>query len=534
VRHWRRCVGLLALLTAAGCGSGDREPDLPRDPAARRAAGAMIVALQDDGKTLDPHKAADAASMHLIENLYSTLLRYSVQYGEVEADLAERYDVSPDGRSYTFRLRPNAVFHSGRPVTAEDVRFSIDRIRQLQVRAAQFTAVEAIETPDAHTVVFRLREPFAPLVTYLAHPMNAIVDRDVVAANGGNLDRADAGSGPFALVEWRKDQRMLLRRNDQYYIPGLPRLARVAFVPMPDATARTVSLRTGEIDLLLDVTGRDEKVLRPLQHLAVQSVPGTFWEYVGINTTRKLLDDVRVRQAIAWAVDRDAINRVVKLNAATLLDGGLIPPGHWAHADLRLYPRHDPARARALLESAGVRPGELSLVMKVGSAFPYQVAAGQMVKQQLREVGIDVQLLSQESGVFFEALGQKDFDLTVCGWVGFVDPDEWTYELFHSTGKWNQQGYRNPQVDTLLEQGRRTTARETRKQVYAEAQRLIAEDAPMVFLYANDQASAALPSVAGFNAHPTASTIFLRNASFSNTPAAIAAASPEPGRAVRP
>jgi peptide/nickel transport system substrate-binding protein len=256
-------------------------------------------------------------------------------------------------------------------------------------------------------------------------------------------------------------------------------------------------------------------------------VPGTFWEYVGINTARKPLDDVRVRRAVAWAVDRAAINRVVKLGAAAVLDGGLIPPGHWAYADLHLYPRRDPERARALLAAAGVRPGELRLDLKVGSAFPYQVAAGQMVKQQLRDVGIDVRLLAEESGVFFEALGRHEFDLTVCGWVGFVDPDEWTYELFHSAGKWNQQGYRNPKVDALLEEGRRTAGREDRRRVYAQVQRVVADEAPMVFLYANDQASAALPDVRGFVDHPTASTIFLRDTSLAPPARAFAASGPK-------
>jgi peptide/nickel transport system substrate-binding protein len=380
-----------------------------------------------------------------------------------------------------------------------------------------------------------LAEPFAPLLTYLAHPMNAIVDRSIVEANGGSIDRVDAGSGPFRLVEWRKDQHLAMQRFDGYYLPGLPKLSRVTFLPMPDSTVRTIALRNGEIDLILDVTGRDERVLQPADNVRVASVPGTFWEYVGINTARKPLDDVRVRQAIAWAIDRQAINRVVKLGAATVLDGGLIPPGHWAHAELSLYPTRDLDKARALLAAAGVRPGELRLTCKAGSAFPYQVAAAQMVKQQLRDVGIDVQLLAQESGVFFEALGDRDFDLAVVGWVGFVDPDEWTYELFHSKGKWNQQSYANARVDELLETGRRTTDRTARQHVYAEAQRLIADEAPMVFLYANDQASAALPAVGGFVVHPTASTIFLRDATLTGggliVMPSVAAEPARPGRA---
>jgi peptide/nickel transport system substrate-binding protein len=528
---------VLATLLAAGC---DQRNPAPRDPQARRDAGVLVVALQDDGKTLDPHKAADAASMHLIENLYSSLLRYGVAYGEIEPDLAERWNLGDDGRTLTLHLRPDAVFHSGRPVTAADVRFSIERIRDSQVRAAHFAAVATIETPDDRTVVLRLDEPFAPLLSYLAHPMNAIVDREVVEANAGRIDRVAAGCGPFTLVEWRREQHLVMRRHDRYHHAGLPRLERVVFLPMPDPTTRTTAIRTGEIDLLLDTTGRDALVLRDAAGLRTESVPGTFWEYVGLNTARPPLDDVRVRQAIAWAIDREAINRVVKLGAATILDGGLIPPGHWAHANLSIYPRRDVERARQLLADAGHAPGSLRLVCRVGSAFPYQVAAGQMVKQQLREIGIEVQLLAQESGVFFEALGGGDFDLTVVGWVGFVDPDEWTYELFHSAGKWNQQKYANARVDELLESGRRTLDRDERRRIYAEAQRIITEEAPMVFLYANHQSAALRDGVVGYTVHPTASTIFLRETGFGDGPAgsltrtAAGSPAPTPGRHPRP
>ncbi|HLL87829.1 MAG TPA: ABC transporter substrate-binding protein, partial [Tepidisphaeraceae bacterium] len=306
----------------------------------------------------------------------------------------------------------------------------------------------------------------------------------------------------------------VLARHDGYHVSGLPKLSRLVCLPMSDPTARTTALRNGEIDVALDATPKDARVLRGADGVRVDAAPGTFWEYVGLNTRRKPLDDVRVRRAIAWAIDRDAINRVVKLGGATVLDGGHIPSGHWAHADgLHLYPRRGVEEAKQLLRDAGVADG-LRLVCKVGSAFPYQVAAGQMVKQQLRDVGIDVQLLAQESGVFFQALGDGDFDLTVVGWVGFVDPDEWTFDLFHSKGKWNQQGYASPRVDALLERGRTTADRTERERIYREAQRLIANEAPMVFLYANPQAVARLADVENFVVHPTAATIFLREAHF--------------------
>lgn len=509
-------LSLLILMTCGLVGCTDRGDDgtegaaAPSTTTSPRPGGNLTIALQADGTSLDPHKVTDAASMRLIENLYSTLLRYAPAYGELEPDLAERYEVSQDSKTYSFSLRPNARFHSGKAVTSEDVRYSIERIRSSQVRAEQFAAVDRIETPDSQTVLIHLREPLAPFLTFLAYPMNAIVERAVVEASGGSIDQADAGSGPFKLVEWKKDNRLVMQRHDGYHVPERPYLDRVTFRPISDETARTTALRNGEVDLVLDVAAKDVQLVERAEGVKVESVPGTFWEYLGMNTTRKPLDDVRVRQAIAWALDRSAINKVVKFGRATVLDGAHIPKSHWAHADLHVYPARDVEKARQLLADAG-HGGGLKLSLKAGSAFPYQVAAGQVIKQQLKDIGIEVELQSQESSVFFDALGRKDFDLTVVGWVGFVDPDEWTYNLFHTGAKWNQQGYANPQVDAWLQQARVTLDRDQRKQLYRQVLETITAHAPMAFLYLNDQIAARQEPVQGFIVHPTASTIFLRD-----------------------
>lgn len=499
---------------AIAVGLAARGRGKPPPAAATRVPGELVVALQADGKTLDPHAASDAASMRLIENMYSTVMRYTARYGEVEPDLAESYDISPDGKRYTFHLRHGVRFHtSGRELEAADVKFSIDRIRKKQIRADQFAPVKRIETPDRYTVVLWLSEPFAPLLTYLAHPMNAVMDRRLVQDKGDSvLRRHDAGSGPFSMVEWKKDDHLTIERNRRYYVPGLPRVKRLVYRPIPDEGARTTALRTGEVDIELDVPPRDVRRLRRDPALRVDSVPGTFWEYIGLNTARPPFDDRRVRQAIAWAVDRNVLDRLVKLGRATVLDGGNIPPSHWAYAGLHVYPRRDVARAKALLAEAGHAAG-FSTTLKVGAAFPYQVNAAQVIKQELRDVGIRVRIEMQESGLFFDSLGRHDFDMDVVGWVGFVDPDEWTYNLFHSGGKENQQGYSNPDLDRLLDLGRRIRDRERRKGIYKRIQRIVATDVPMVFLYDNNQISAARRRVKGLFVHPTASTIFLRDVS---------------------
>ncbi len=497
----------LLIAGAALCGCGDSSSD----PGAARPSDELIVAIQDDARTLDPHQAVDAASMRVIENLHSTLLRRSMTYGEFEPDLALAHSVSDDGMTYTFKLRPGVKFHSRRELSSADVKRSVERIIEKQVRADHFAPVESILTPDPLTVVFKLSAPFAPFLSHLANPMNAIVDLEALGEDQ-TMQTRDAGCGPFKLVERTRGVRTVLQRHEHYYDPNLPHLRRIIFRPLPDETARTIALRNGEVDLVLDLAAKDVAAVEGSPGVVIRSArPGTFWEYLGLNTRRPPFDDPRVRQAIAWAVDRAALNQIVKLDRATPIDGGPIRPGYWAYADLHLYPRRDIEKAKALLAEAG-RSEPFSVTLKVGSAFAYQVDAAQVIKQQLRDLGIDVRIEALESSVFFDALGKGDFDMTLVGWVGFVDPDEWLYNIFHTDGKYNQQGYSNLRVDELLNQGRRARARAARAEIYTRAQRIITEDAPMVFLYLNDQTSAMSDALEGYDVRATASTLSLREA----------------------
>lgn len=516
----------LLLVFASGCTSADNGQSATSEPGSgteRQSSGEsaggpakegtvseIIVAVQSDGKSLDPHKVTDAASMHYIENMYSTLMQYTDTYGEVQPGLAERYEISDDQLSYTFHLRKGVKFHnSDKEVTAYDVKYSIERIIEHEVRKAHFELLKEIETPDEHTVIFHMEKPFAPFLTYLAYPMNAIVNRETVEANGGSLDQADAGSGPFQLVEWKKDQHLILEKNPSYYEEGKPYLDRIVFKPIPDETARTTAIRNKEVDLILETSAKEAKILENSAGVVVKSVPGTFWEYIGLNTASPKLSDSRVRQAIAHAVDREALNKVVKLGRATVLEGGNIPPSHWANPDLHIYSQRDVDKAKQLLAEAGVE--KLKLTLKAGSDFQYQVDAAQMIKQQLADIGIEVEVLAQESGIFFDALGTGDFEMAVVGWLGFVDPDEFVYNIFHSSGPYNQQAYANPRVDELLELGRTTHDNQQRKAIYAEIQQILAEEAPMVFLYVNEQTSAYVDGVEGFVVHPTVTTLSLKN-----------------------
>jgi peptide/nickel transport system substrate-binding protein len=273
-----------------------------------------------------------------------------------------------------------------------------------------------------------------------------------------------------------------------------------------------MAARAGEVHLVHEVPARDVQTLEDAEGLEVVAAPGTFWEYIGLNTRRSPLDDPRVRQAIAWAVDRDQLNAAVKRGQATPLRAANLPPHHWAALTDAIYPQRDLEKARALLQEAGHDEG-IELTLIVDASVGYQVRAAEMIKQQLAPAGIDVAVQAMETTAFFDKLGAGDFDATVVGWMGFVDPDQWMYDLFHSQGQYNQQGFADAQVDQLLEEGRRSLDRRAVTPTYQQAQRRVADLAPMVFLYVNPQTSAVREEVQGYVVHPTATTIFLRDAS---------------------
>jgi len=514
-------LSLLLLVSAVAVGCGENQPSTPPSPGSSTEpvrGGELIVATLADADRLDPHVVTDAASMRVLENMYSTLLRYGQRYGDLEPDLAKSIEVTNAGTAYTITLADGAVFHSGRPVTAEDVKYSFERIIDRGVRAQHFDAVVSMTAVDERTLQIELASPSAPFRSYLAYPMNAIVDPGVVAEHDGSLDHADAGSGPFKLDDWQRDRHIKLVRHDGYHVDGLPRLDRVTFRPIPDETARTTALRTGEVHLIHEVAPKDAPILERVDGVAVASVPGTFWEYIGLNCRKPPFDDPRVRQAVALAIDRDQLNKLVKFGRATPLVGGHIPPNHWAHAvvphhdrpDQQLYEQPQPGNAEFLLNAASAeKPLRVELI--VDSSVTYQVRAAEVIKQQLKPIGFEVTVVGLESAVFFDRLGRGDFQMTVVGWMGFVDPDEWTWNLFHSQGKYNQQGYANPALDELLDRGRTTLGRAQRRAIYADALKLIATDAPMVFLYVNNQTSAWRDSVRGYHVHPAATTLSLRD-----------------------
>ena len=463
-----------------------------------KRGGELKAAMQVDATSLDPHLSSSYSSSLVIEQVYSGLIQFDENMN-IQPDLAESWTVSPDGLVYDFKLRQNVKFHNGRTLTADDVVYSLNRVKNPDggsPRAYLLEDVKSIDSPGAGAVRVTMNKPFAALLSHLDTFM-AIVPKEEVDKNG-DLSKVMVGTGPFKFVEFIPNTHAKLVRYDAYHESGRPYLDALTWTPIPDDSTRTANIKTSTVDFADQVAQKDLRSLKTESGVQLARGQSTLHDYLMLNSARKPFSDVRVRQAIASTLDRKLMTETILFGFGTPMTGGIIPSWHWAYANLDLYPKPDIAKAKQLLADAGY-PDGFKLTIGAGSNYQAQVQAAEMLKDQLKQIGIDVTPNPQEWGTYIDTvITKKDFDAAIIGWIGAIDPDDWMYARFHTGEKWNTTGYSNPQVDQLLEQGRATTDQTKRKSLYNQADQLIVSEAPFVFFYLYDQYEALRDYVKGY------------------------------------
>jgi peptide/nickel transport system substrate-binding protein len=463
------------LLLLAGCAQ-----KLPIDE------GRLVIALPGAPASLDPRLATDAYGEQILQMTHASLLRLDAA-GNPAPDLAESWE-TPDPLTFVFRLRPGLRFHDGRPLTSSDVRYTFGWILDPANRSphrALYRFVASIGTPDDRTVVFRLAEPFAPF-------LSAAVRGIVPAGSPAGGPAPPAGAGPYRIDSVSPDGEAALSAFDGHY-KGPPAIRSVTVKFVPDSNVRFLELSAGSVNFA--VNGVDPDLLPALSktgRIVVEEAPGGNVTYLGFNLRDRALSDPRVRKAIASAVDREAIVRAIWKGRADLVES-ILPPGSWA-ADPAIPPvRFDPALSRRLLDEAGYPDPDgdgplpcLRLTYKTSqNELRRRVAAA--VQEQLRQVGIALEIQSLEWGTFFHDVRKGNFQLYSLTWVGISDPDIFHY-AFHSTSVppdgANRGGYSDPEVDRLTDAARREASRERRRAQYHRVQRILARDLPVFPLWA--------------------------------------------------
>jgi peptide/nickel transport system substrate-binding protein len=468
----RRVVAVVAaLLVVAGCSTGERV-DL-----GDASAGNLVAAIAGEPDQLDPHKTTAYFSFEVLENVFDTLVEPDANL-QMRPALAESWQVSPDQLTWTFRLRRGVTFHDGTPFTADDVVYSYRRIIDEKLaNVDKFSNVTDVSAPDPATVVIRVKQPTPNLLTNIGGFKGmAIVERRNVES--GQIARHPVGTGPFAFVSQKSGDSITLRANPTYW-GGAPKVSGVTFRFISEPSTALSALQAGEVDWTDSVPPQRVAQLRDDDSLHLSVTPSNDYWYLALNESRDPWKDPRVRQAIAYGIDRDAI--VAATSYGTSAKNQLaIPQGNPWFTPYDTY-RYDIEKAKSLLAEAGAAPKTLDML--VTSEYPETVTAAQIIADNLAPLGITVDIRTVDFATWLDEQNSGHFDMLMMGWLGNIDPDDFYYAQHHTDGTSNAQKFSDPDVDRLLDAGRVEVDQTKRKDDYARAATIIADKVSYIYLY---------------------------------------------------
>ncbi len=468
------------------------------------SAQQLIVAQGADAVSLDPQGTNDQPSARIHAQMYETLVHQNEEL-ELVPGLAVSWD-PVDDVTWEFKLREGVYFHNGEYFTADDVKFTLDRLADPETGAPGAFIVgflEEVSVVDDYTVHITSQYPFAPMLAHLAHNATSILNRKAVEEAGEDYGTAVAiGTGPFQFVSWSTGSHVDLERYDNYWGENA-KVDSVRFRNIPETTVRAIELETGGVDMSYGIDPIDEMRLEMEEGINLMKHDTLATSYIGFNVEKEPFDNLLVRRAVNHAVDRDAVVEFIYTGQAVQTDGPISDRVWAAHPDLPGYD-HDPDRARELLAEAGYEDGFSTTIWTNDNPLRIQIA--ELFQADLAQVGVDVEIEILPWGTYLEDTAEGKHDMFILGWVTVTgDPDYGLYSLFHSSqhgDPGNRTFYTNERVDELLDIGRSESEPEVRMDAYMEAQELIVEDAPWVFLIATSEVTGMQENIEGFVPHP--------------------------------
>lgn len=484
------CGALLAVLIGIG--------------SAVAADGVLKIGRDQDSVFMDPILVSQNADVWVMNNINAQLVRNTREATGIEPDLAESWTISEDGKTYSFTLR-DAKFSDGTPVKASDVKLSIERLRDDEgsVFGSMFGVISDIAVPDDRTVVFTLKEPTTPFLSVLALFAAAILPEAAVTGDYEGFSEKPIGAGAFRLVDWRRGDRIVLEANEHYWEEDVPKLAGVEWIYIPNDNTRILQLQAGEIDAMIFVPFNRIAELDKDADINVNLDPSSRMDHILINHSHAPLDDVRVRKALAKAIDLDAIIKAVTFGYGTPANSYIPAGGMYYNPDNPLYAKNL-EEAKALLAEAGVEDLELEMVVQAGDANYEQVAV--LVQDQLAKVGIDVNIVKQEAGQSWDTIVEGAYDLSTNYWTNdVIDPDQKTGFVLYGDDPdvlSYYTRYNNPEVNALVAAARIETDPDKRKQMYHDLQRQAQEDVNWLGMYYSPFRNAARTNIDDFFQNP--------------------------------
>jgi len=499
----RWIVGLGALTVALAACSGGGSVNVGGTSSAGGTSGGasgsgstLSVAISGEPDQLDPQKTSDYNSFEVLENVFDTLVEPNASL-QMEPALATSWTTSPNQLTWTFTLR-NTTWQDGTPFTSADVVYSYDRIIDQKLpNAYRFAEVKSVTADGAHKVVINLKQPTPDLLNAIGGFMGvAIVEKKNVES--GQIGQHPVGTGPYQVVSWDHGLSITLAANPHYW-GGAPKIKTIKYTFVSNPTVALQDLEGGEVQWTDNLPPQQVQSLqKSASGFTVKSVPSTDYWYMTLNEARKPYNDVRVRQAIAYAINPGAIVQAATFGNAVANETAIPKTSQWYYDYSPYTP--DLSKAKSLLAAAGVK--NLTMNMMVTNEYPQTVTAAQVIASELQPLGITVKIQTLDFATWLSQEENGDFDSFILGWLGNLDPSDYYYAQQITGGSFNFQKFNNPTVDQLLNQAQTTTAFAARKSLYDQAAKIIVDQASYIYLYNPDVIQAYSSDLHGYTVRP--------------------------------
>ncbi len=491
LKKWMR-VGLVSVMTSLSVGATIAE-----------AAGVLTIGRREDSTTFDPIKTAQNIDLWVFANVYDVLIRVDKTGTKLEPGLAESWDVSADGLTYTLKLR-DAKFSDGSPITPEDVIFSLTRIRDDEgtLWKDPFSVMDTVTSPDPKTVVIKLKQPTAPFLATLAFPIASILSKKGFEELGPEkYAETPIGSGAFTITEWRRGDRVILAKNPHFWEADRVSLDGIEWISVPDDNTRMLNVQAGQLDTAIFVPFSRVAELQKDENLTVHLDPSTREDHLLINHEHGALAKKEVRQALDFAIDKQAVVDTITFGYGEVANS-YVPKGALYYYADNLRREYDPEKAKQMLADAGASDLTLNYVVRAGDEIVEQTAV--LLQQQLAQAGVTVNIQKVDPSQEWDMLVAGDYDVGVNYWTNdILDPDQkTTFVLGHDANMNYMTRYNNPAVKELVAAARVEMDPAKREQMYIDLQKMAKEDVNWIDLYYSPFINVSRKNIENFYQNP--------------------------------
>lgn len=491
----RVAATFLSLFLLAACGGGGGG-GAGQGAATPKPGGTATIALESELHTLDPMDSSLLVEREVFYNMYDSLFTIDPSL-TIKPGLVTQWDTS-DPTNYKFTLRSGVKYQDGTPFNGASVKANIERYQTATTsrRKSDLRSVKSVEVTDDTHVIFHLTKPDATLLATLVDRAGMMLSIDAVTKGGANFSLAPmgAGSGPFEFVEWKRNDHLTLKKNPNYWKPGLPYLDGVTYRAIPDVNAILSALKTGDIDIARVIAAKDVASVKADSNFIYKDVPAIGFNGFELNTGAAPFNDAAKRQAVSTAIDRYAILKDIQFNIG-VVGYGPIPPSSWAFdPSEKIYDHADASKAKSLATG-------FTFTLKTTSD-PVNQQEAQLLQSELAQAGITMKIQTEEFATYQQECADHQFEACFVSWSGRIDPDGNMYAWWHTGGSFNDSLYTNSQVDGWLDDARATADQSKRKADYDNAQKQIVQDAPYVFTFFGVSAQISDTKIHGFTLYP--------------------------------